>query len=127
MEYSGRTTAYEHKDDSANPDEKPWSEIPHSGPMAVRRDWILDAQWSDCPIEVEDDIRRLWRFEELGNDNFILKRSISDFLKMLDQDFEEWDEVQMKWIKQPFKLDYLIDYLRQNLADDEKIFIHWWW
>jgi hypothetical protein len=27
---------------------------------------VFDVQWSDCPVEVEEEVRRLWRWQELG-------------------------------------------------------------
>ena len=100
-EYSGKTSSYHHKwNDTENPDDVN---------KAVRKVWFLDAQWSDCPIEVEDEVKKLWSDYDLGNDNYILKYS-------------------HKW----HGLDYPIiaQYIKEqipNLPDDEEVIIHWWW
>lgn len=30
---------------------------------------VLEATWTDCPLEVQNEIRVLWRDNEFGNDN----------------------------------------------------------
>lgn len=128
VEYSGRTSSYNHKHDSFNKENKPWSEIPHGASPALKQVWFFDAQWTDCPVEVENEIKALWRIYELGNDNFILKRSINDLRVMLSEGctMEVWEN--SKWKTKPLVLDYLLDYLSsKNIPDDEQIIFHWWW
>lgn len=64
LPYSGVTTAYPHKH---HPDEP----LPPDTPKALRKEWFLDAQWTDLPVEVENDIKRLWRARKLGNDDYM--------------------------------------------------------
>ncbi|MCK5019483.1 MAG: hypothetical protein KAS32_20660 [Candidatus Peribacteraceae bacterium] len=45
MEYSGRTTAYEHKRDD-------WKESKKIDAPCITQRTIFDVQWSDCPVEV---------------------------------------------------------------------------
>lgn len=142
--FSGRTSAYTHKDERWYKD-KPeylnsdgsinWHSIPHEASPALQRKLVLDAQWTDCPIEIENEVKKLWRFHELGNDNYILRYSINNLLEFNDQDFEveEWfwgetEEEKKGWVKVPLKIKALIDYLRsKDIPDDEEVIIHWWW
>ena len=39
-------------------DPKFHSETPST---SVKKQWVLDVQWSDCPQFVEDEARKLWR------------------------------------------------------------------
>lgn len=97
---------------------------------ALKQQWVLDAQWTDCPEEVEKEIKDLWRFHELGNDHYMLRRSISDLIETSDQGFEveEWDNVAVEWKKAPLKVDNLISYLKdKGISEDEQVIIHWWW
>lgn len=103
LEYSGQTSSYTHK---WNPD-KPNDPKTKSG---LRKVWFLDAQWSTCPIEVENEVKMLWRDCDLGNDDYMLKRSVEDLL--------EWGD----------KTKYLVQYIREHgIPDDEEVVIHWWW
>lgn len=105
--------------------------------QALRKNWVLDVQWSDCPKEVEDEVKQLWLYFELGNDNYVLIRSISDFIEMEEdgQMLEEWvdedpnnPEKEWGWIKVPAAFPNLKKYLREGgIKDDEEVWIHWWW
>jgi hypothetical protein len=129
VEYSGRTSSYEHKhgfDPSI-----PSTEIN----QGVKKVWMLDAQWSTCPVEVENEVKELWRYWELGNDDYMARRSINDLLEMKENGFtvERWywgekREEQLGWVKEPGSVDIIIQYLReQGVPDDEDVIIHWWW
>jgi hypothetical protein len=101
---------------------------------ALHKMWVLDAQWTDIPLEVEEVVKNLWRFYELGNDNYVLRKSRED-LQELGEGFEceQWvwgktPEEQKGWVKRPTSLVPLIDYLREKgVPADEEVIIHWWW
>lgn len=103
-EFSGRTTAYSHKFDD-------WNTKPCNGSPALSKVWYLDVQWSDCPVEVESEVIKMWRNYELGNDNYILKFTLEELLN------EEEAELTVKFIKER----------QPDIANDELIIIHWWW
>ncbi len=125
LEYSGKTSSYHHKwNDTPNPEGE------ESG---LRKVWFLDAQWSDCPIEVEEQVKDMWRFWDCGNDKYIIKTSVEDLLETIES--YEGDGPYMRklvdgeWTdKHVLKVDYVIQYIRSyGIADDERVIIHWWW
>lgn len=132
IKWSGRTSAYAHKQDD-------WEEADISNvDGGLKKVWFLDVQWSTCPIEVEDQVRDLWRLNELGNDNYIFKTSVNDLLEYGDDTLvERWVKPEPGqnfqigvngWVEQPLKVDAIIQYIRQyNIPDDEMVIIHWWW
>ena len=131
IEWSGRTSAYVHK-------HEPWQGADLSGtPNGVRKVYFLDAQWSTCPIEVEEQVKDLWRMYDLGNDRYMLRRSINDLLDDASPEagnmVEHWHwgptkEEQLGWVEQPACFDAIVQYLReQGVPDDEEVIIHWWW
>ena len=127
INWSGRTAAYEHKFDD-------WKDKDISSVLpGFSKKWILDAQWTTCPIEVYEEVRDLWYFHELGNDNYILKTSIEDLT------FQE-DEVPLvsKVVRDqngnidrkdlPLITENIKAYAKMHgLKDDEEFWIHWWW
>lgn len=60
-EYCGRTSAYGHKHEN-------WREFKGKIPPAISQVTVFNAQWTDCPVEVENEVKRLWRDNELRND-----------------------------------------------------------
>lgn len=97
--YSGQTTAYEHK----HGDE--WKETPFAGPECIRAVNLFDVQWSNCPVEVQDEVRKLWGDHELGNDRYIYK---------WDSNGEEAEDYPV-----------IAEYLEMRGITD--CLIHWWW
>lgn len=121
--WSGRTTSYSHKGDD-------WRDRKPDGAKGVRKEWFLDVQWSTCPVEVQDQVRDLWRLHELANDHYIIKASISDLEELADQGFEaeRWNKETIKYDKIPLKTDAIIQYLKeQGVGEVETVIIHWWW
>ena len=97
---------------------------------ALRKILFLDVKWTNCPIEVEDQVRDLWRLHELGNDNYILKESIESLIEYETNNVmvEQWDNKEIKYKEVPLKTDAIVQYLReQGVKDDEQVIIHWWW
>ena len=101
VKWSGKTSSYHHK----------WNDTPNPPDTlsGFRKVWFLDAQWSDCPIEVETEVKKLWKDYSLGNDNFILKSDVQDLM----EDYP----VILQYVKEK----------EPDIKDDEKIIIHWWW
>jgi hypothetical protein len=52
IKWCGKTSSYHHKhNDTPNPKETP---------KALVKTWVLNAQWSDCPIEVQKEVSRIY-------------------------------------------------------------------
>jgi hypothetical protein len=100
--WSGKTASYHHK----------WHDTPNPEGVkeGIREVVLLDAQWSTCPIEVMDEVRRMWSEYEFGNDNFYIDTKLEEI------DAEEY----------PATVQYIKEQ-RPNLASDAQILIHWWW
>jgi hypothetical protein len=111
MSYSGYTTLYEHL--WAKRKGEPPPLIPDNANQGVQKVWMLDAQWSTCPIEVEEQVKGLWRSYELGNDRYMLKMSINDLLEIHSDEYPT---------------DRIVQYLKENgVSDEDRVIIHWWW
>lgn len=122
-EFSGKTSSYHHK----------WNDTPN--PMGVTKGlrevkW-LDAQWSDCPIEVEDAVKRMWQSFELGNNDYFFRISLKDIKSYLEADDEEVDErIDGEWVKVPLNPLPIAQYILSvypDIDEDEKVYVHWWW
>ena len=117
LPYSGVTTAYFHVHSPDQP-------LPPDTPKALRKEWFLDAQWTDLPVEVEEDIKRLWAARELGNDDYMIRetpRTLAEAHTLIYSDAGHYED-------DPLNLTYLLQYLReQGVPDDEYVIIHWWW
>jgi hypothetical protein len=105
MEFSGRTTNHAPIHDDR------WKTA-DKGEPAVRKQWVFDVQWSDCPVEIEEEVIRLWRDEELGNDRYISKYEIGLFTE------ETYGR------SYPLIDEYLMS---QGLTENDEVWIHWWW
>lgn len=102
IQWSGKTSSYHHKwHDTPNPE--------NDNEPALTKVWVLNAQWTNCPIEVEDEVRKIWVNSDLGNDTSIYKTTLQELI----YDY-------------PIIAQYIIE---QNLDIQEKdlLFIHWWW
>lgn len=122
--WSGRTSAYEHK-------HKFPAKLSPEVPEGFRQIWVLDAQWSRCPVEVEAQVKDLWRLHECGNDHYIIKTTLDDLEhEYTDSEVERFNEKTSKWEKGPLKTDLIVRYIKEiapKIKKDETIFIHWWW
>lgn len=119
IKWSGVTSSYIHK---CNPD-KPNSP---DEPKGLRKVWFLDAQWSTCPKEVEDQVKDLWRYFERGNDHYIIKISTNGLLEHAGSEIEKCNG--SGWVTGELNVDAIVQYIREhNIPDDEQIVIHWWW
>lgn len=100
-EYSGRTTCYEHKHGDI------WRETPGAGKDCIQEKTVFEVQWSNCPVEVEKEVRRLWRENEYGNDVHYYSWNDEDD----DSDAEGYP--------------IIAEYLRSRGIN--RCLIHWWW
>lgn len=108
--WSGKTSSYHHKiHDTPNP--------PTVRP-AIRKQWVLDAQWTDCPIEVYNEVKQIWiNDDELHNDICIAKRTLEYFFECVDE-------------KGNYMFPAIIQYLQEQIPDlglEDDIWIHFWW
>ena len=79
-------------------------------------------------MEVEDDVRKIWQAEELGNDNYIFKTTLAHLRNYESSYYESDGNGNYDDITESIGLPYLIKYLEdRNLKEDEEIAIHWWW
>lgn len=122
--WSGRTTAMEHKrkfPSKLNPNTK----------QGFRKVWLLDAQWSTCPVEVEEQVKALWRFYERGNDYHVILTSLQDLKKGYNGvDVELYNTLSKRWGTVPLKTDLIVKYILEvepTIGENDQIFIHWWW
>lgn len=93
--------------------------------------WVLDVQWSTCPVEVKDQVKDLWHLYEGRNDNFIVKTTLDNLkYEFVDSKVERFNDKIRKWVEVPLKTDLIIQYIKEEapgLDDDEEFYIHWWW
>jgi len=127
VNWSGRTSAYPHKHGD-------WQNADLTGtPEALQTKKILYAQWTLCPVEVEDEIKNLWRMNEFGNDNFYYSTSINDLLEVVEggatvREVYRDSKGNYQERQVPISLENLIYFARTNgLKEDEQFLIHWWW
>lgn len=107
--------------------------VQHVNVPAFKKQWVLDAQWTDCPPEIEEIVKALWRQLEFGNDHFMFRTSARDLADwdLENETFEpapELGEHRHKWVKRPMDITPLVEYIKQaGIPEDEQIIIHWWW
>lgn len=118
VNWSGRTSAYQHKFDD-------WQTKDVLGaPPAFQTMKVLFAQWTLCPVEVEDEVKLLWRMMELGNDNSYHRTSIAELVETT----EDETRVEIRGKMVDVKFDNLIEFARINgLGETEEFLINWWW
>lgn len=75
---------------------------------SVQKIWYFDVQWSDCPRDVEAEIKHIWRERGLGNDDYMYKAKLDDHL------FKHYPRVYL-WLK------------HKGVVEGEPVVIHWWW
>ena len=75
---------------------------------SVEKVWFFDAQWSDCPTFIEDEVRQLWADYELGNDNYFYKSTLNSEL------YERYPRIYL-WLE------------HKGVKEGERVMIHWWW
>ena len=125
IQWSGVTTAYQHK-------HNPTSELKKDTTKAVRKVYLLDVQWSDCPVEVEEQVKKLWVWAELGNDKYIFKTSIEDLEYFHDNvenyNLKEYDVSIGEMVTKPLYFNAIIQLLKERkVGRKDTVVIHYWW
>lgn len=116
FKWSGVTSDYAHK-------WNPQAKLPKNTKIGVRKVWLLDAQWSTCPVEVETQVKVLWDVYELGNHNHIINTSFEELNEMHDNPEEYVDNNN-----NPLQTHLIVQYLREmGVGDKDEVLIHWWW
>lgn len=88
---------------------------------ALEKVWMLEAQWTNCPKEVKDEIRELWHHYELGNDHYTWQTSILELTEALE------DREEDCCCSVP-GCPLLIAYLKaHNIPEDDYVYLHYWW
>src|SRR5690606_15050579 len=94
----------------------------------LTKKWFVDAQWSDCPVEVREAVGFIWRYYELGNDRHIIKTSIRDLEEpFIEDDVDSFLEDDSKELEVQQKI--VANYIRKtqpSIGIDEEIILHWW-
>lgn len=93
----GKDTSYSSK----------WNKPP-DGNNSVYPVFLFDVQWSDCPIEVEKEVKELWREYELDNDHSYYRCQLDEEL------YSEYPKIYM-WLK------------HKGIKEEQDVLIHWWW
>ena len=75
---------------------------------------VFDVQWSNCPVEVEEEVKRLWRDNELGNHRYFYSWNDSK---------EERDETGESCDSEAYPI--IAEYLRSRGVT--QCWIRWWW
>ena len=110
--YSGKTSNNHYVDD--------W-EKRGNGPSAITQRTVIEAQWSDMPVEVYEDVRTLWKWLEYGNDHYYADLCIQDIEEIIVWGCEESGN----------DLGYLMQWLKEKgfKEDDEndRFLLRYWW
>ena len=109
--FSGRTTAYEHKHPG-------WETRDGTQESAIKQVTLFDAQWSDCPVEVETEVKKLWRDHDFGNDHYYFSWDRGDMLIEFPDGGDESKDGKSGY---PLIDEYLLS------KGVTKCLIHWWW
>lgn len=76
-------------------------------PAIQRHHIILEVTWTNCPVDVAEEIGEMWVDREFGNDDYY---ATWDF----NQDAESY----------PLTAQYLKD---NGITDEDSVLIHYWW
>lgn len=118
-EYGDKTSSYHHKwHDTPNPD---------NVKRGLRLAWFLDAQWSDCPQEVYEAVREMWKWWEYGNDHYAEFTSIAT---LMDSYLSYCEDDLIKHSQIAKHLLTIIRYIVAKAPDidaDDDVIIRFWW
>ena len=116
-EYSGRTSSHAHKFDD-------WKSKDCNGCQAIQKATIIEAQWSNMPIEVYEEVADLWRWMEFGNDYYYYHTSVEELKEMQEDSQTDFYEDR----KEKLVLDYLFQWLDENgFKGNQRFLLHFWW
>tara|TARA_R110002153_G_scaffold264338_1_gene426167 strand:- start:1536 stop:1784 length:249 start_codon:yes stop_codon:yes gene_type:complete len=80
---------------------------------ALRKQWVLDIQWSDMEEELGKEAMQMWRDDDrLSNDVCISKFSEDD-----------WYEAEAGNYRYP----KIFAHIKTLVPKGEEVWIHWWW
>lgn len=80
------------------------SKTPANPRPSIRQETIFEVQWSECPVEVEADVIKLWNDFRAGNDHWYLPWNS-------EEDGENYPLID--------------EYLKSKGVT--QCLIHWWW
>ena len=81
--------------------------------IALRKQWVLDIQWSDMQEELGKEARQMWIDDDrLSNDVCISKFS--------EDDWHEADAGEYPYPK-------IYAHITTQVPYGEEVWIHWWW
>lgn len=109
-----------------------WSGKMTGGPatedVALRKVWFLDVQGSTCPVEVEDQVRLMWQWDDqLTNDNSIIRTDLLELRTWWDEDtYVSPDVAHLPKPDTNLIADY-IEEMEPGIQETDLILIHWWW
>lgn len=107
-EYSGQTTHHHGQQRES------WRETPGAGKDCIQQVTVFNVQWSNCPVEVETEVRQLWRDNELGNDRYFYPWNDSEEERNENGESQDSEEYPI-----------IAEYLRSRGVT--KCWIQWWW
>ena len=96
--YSGRTTTLSHKLGDS------WKENLNAGEDCIQQRVVFEVQWTNCPVEIEQEVKNLWIRADFGNDYYYYSWNGDD-------EAEEYPAIH--------------EYLSSRNINE--CLIHWWW
>lgn len=91
----------------------------------LKQVYVLETQWTDCPDDVKQDVRKLWQYKEFGNDHYYYRWDINSEEEMLAED----EEYILEYDKSDDSAYPKCEALKAFLASKgiRKCLIHYWW
>lgn len=80
---------------------------------ALRKQWVLDIQWSDMEVELAPEAMKMWQ----GDSRLVNDCSISKFTE------DDWYCAEAGNYPYP----KIAEYIKANVPDKEEVWVHWWW
>ena len=80
----------------------------HMNHPAISRPVVITAQWTDLPEPVVEDVKRLWRAWEMGDDYYYVNFDVAEAEDYNDGPYPN-----------------LVAYMQEH--DLESALIHYWW
>ncbi len=76
----------------------------YTEPDCIKQVTVFEVQWTNCPVEVKEEVKRLWKNCEFGNDYF----------------YYNWEAIEDS-DSYPLIHEYL------SSRGVTECLIHWWW
>lgn len=87
---------------------------------SLQKEWVFRVQWTDCPIEVEDEVRKLWQNCGMSNGAYYSWDSNDEHSGYGLPDDYDPDEHS-----QGTEYPIIDEYLKSKSIT--KCLINWWW